>query len=268
MTRNSKKNSYFKAKSEISSIVSDYKDDKEGISGFDEDSEEYQDVVDELSKEKQKKIIEEVLNTNLNDEQKAYLYSKYYSSEDSLDNIVSNGTSMNDYLTYKLDTIDYVADKDEDGDTVDGSLARKKIDYLLSSNLSTNDIQTIYENDILGDFDNPKKHKGYKAAKTSGVDINTWLDYSSQEFEADYNAKGNAISGSRKKKVISYVNSLDLSIPQKAILIKSTNTFKFNDYNNQIIDYVSNLDMTYDEKVYLLESLDMTVYDDGTVKWK
>ena len=68
------------------------------------------------------------------------------------------------------------------------------------------------------------------------IDGKPVLVYSLQEFEADYNSKGKAISGSRKNKVINYVNSLDLSIPQKAILIKSTNTFKFNDYNNQIIE--------------------------------
>ena len=102
----------------------------------------------------------------------------------------------------------------------------------------------------------------------TGISVDDYLVYTTKEFKADYNYKGNAISGSRKNKVVSYVNSLEMSIPQKAILIKSTNTFKFNDYNNDIVSYVSDLDLEYKEKVKLLKDLDMTVTDDGTVKWK
>ena len=69
---------------------------------------------------------------------------------------------------------------------------------------------------------------------SSGINVDDYLIYTTMEFKADYNSKGNAISGSRKNKVINYVNGLNLSIPQKAILIKSTNTFKFNDYNYDI----------------------------------
>jgi hypothetical protein len=59
-----------------------------------------------------------------------------------------------------------------------------------------------------------------------------------------------------------------MSIAQKAILIKSTNTFKFNDYNNEIVDYVIGLDLTYEEKVSILKDLDMTVDKDGYVYWE
>jgi hypothetical protein len=102
----------------------------------------------------------------------------------------------------------------------------------------------------------------------TGISVDDYLVYTTKEFKADYNYKGNAISGSRKNKVVNYVNSLEMTIPQKAILIKSTNTFKFNDYNNDIVSYVSNLDLEYKEKVKLLKDLDMTVTNDGTVKWK
>jgi hypothetical protein len=102
----------------------------------------------------------------------------------------------------------------------------------------------------------------------TGISVDDYLIYTTKEFKADYNYKGNAIPDSRKNKVVSYVNSLEMTIPQKAILIKSTNTFKFNDYNNAIVSYVSDLDLDYKEKVKLLKDLDMTVTDDGTVEWK
>ena len=93
-------------------------------------------------------------------------------------------------------------------------------------------------------------------------------DYASKEFVADKDEYGKSISGSRKEKVIKYINGLNLSIPEKAILIKATNTFKFNDYNNQIVNYVSGLDISYDKKKSILEELDMKVLDDGRVVWE
>ena len=102
---------------------------------------------------------------------------------------------------------------------------------------------------------------------SSGINVDDYLIYTTMEFKADYNSKGNAISGSRKNKVINYVNGLNLSIPQKAILIKSTNTFKFNDYNYDIVSYVDGLGIDYTEKVKILKDLDMTVKDDGSISW-
>jgi hypothetical protein len=105
--------------------------------------------------------------------------------------------------------------------------------------------------------------ESYKAA---GVDINSWLSYKKQEFKADKDSSGNSISGSRKEKVISYINSLNLNIPQKAMLIRQEYS-TFDDYNNQIVDYVVGLNISYDEKKKILEGLDMTVGADGYVYW-
>ena len=186
----SEKNTYFKTKSEISSIVEDYKDNKSNLSGIDEDSDEYKDAVKQLSNEKKTDIVNKIKDTGFSDEQKAYLYKKYYNS-DTIDTIVS-----------------------------------------------------------------------------SGINVDAYLDYSTQDIKSDKDKDGDSIPNSRKKKVIKYVNGLDLSVPEKAILIKATNTFKFNDYNKQIISYVSELDISYEEKVNILEELDMKVLDDGRVIWE
>lgn len=183
------KSTYFESKNEISRIVNDYKDDKDDLNDTYED-EELKERIDTLSSEKKTNIIKTIQNTDLSEEQQAYLYKKYY----------------------KTDTIDNV----------------------LSANI--------------------------------GVD--NYFDYIQQEFKADLNKKGNPISGSRKNKVINYVNSYDLTIAQKAILIKSTNTFKFNDYNYDIVEYVGGLDIDYEEKVRILKDLDFKVHDNGTVEWE
>jgi len=57
-----------------------------------------------------------------------------------------------------------------------------------------------------------------------------------------------------------------LSIPQKAMLIRKTYS-SFDDYNVEIVDYVSGLDLSYEDKKTILEELDMTLEDDGTVRW-
>ena len=181
---NLEKNSYFKTKNEISLIVSDYKEDREELDDIDKDA------ISMLSSEKKRNIINQIINSGLADDQKAYLYDKYYSSDKTLDTVLN-----------------------------------------------------------------------------AGIDFNTYLDFASQEFEADYYANGKIVTNSKKNKVISYVNSLDLSVPQKAILIRQQYS-SFKQYNRQIVEYVGGLNITYEEKVALLENLDMVVDANGNVRWK
>ena len=65
-------------------------------------------------------------------------------------------------------------------------------------------------------------------------------------------------SNQRKYAVINYVNGLNLSIPQKAMLIK-LNYSSFKDYDNQIIEYINSQNMTIAEKTTILEQLGFTV---------
>ena len=259
----SEKNKYFTSKYKISDIVNDYKEGKEVLS---EDDDDYKEAVSELSDDKKESIIDTILKADLPDEAKEYLYSKSYSSEKSLDKITGAGTSIDTYLTFEKDTLRFEADKDDDGKKISESLNNKYEEYLLNSKLSNTDKINLYEHAVLSGFDEEDKYKDYKTIKAAGVDIDTWLDYDSQGFEADKDKNGKSISGSKKKKVISYVNSLDLSIPQKAMLIK-TQYSSFNNYNNQIVQFVEELDASFDDKVKIIKNLGMKVSDDGTVSW-
>lgn len=186
----SEKNNYFSMKQEFSTLNNNYHDSKDELkTKYGTDSDEYKEELSNLYLEKKNTIIDKILESDFTDDEKAYIYDKYYSS-DSINTVVSSGIG---------------------------------IDYL--------------------------------------------LDYEKNDFKADYNNKGKAINNSRKNKVISYVNEYDLGIAEKAILIKSTNSFKFNDYNQEIVDYVDKLDTSYEEKVNILKSLDMKILDDGTVRW-
>ena len=114
-------------------------------------------------------------------------------------------------------------------------------------------------------YNNPEK---YKTGKAITGDFEKYMEYRDYiyDLKADKDSNGDSITGTRKTKVISYVNSLDLSIPQKAMLIREEYS-SFNDYNYDIVEYVDNLDIDYEEKVLILESLDMEIDDEGNISW-
>lgn len=259
----SEKNKYFISKTKIGDITGVYKESKKGL---DEDDDDYKEIIASLSDDKKESIIDTILKTDLPDEAKEYLYSKNYSSEKSLDKITKAGTSIDTYLTFEKDTLRFEADKNEEGKTISGSLNNKYEEYLLNSELSDTDKINLYEHAVLSGFDEEDKYTDYKTIKAAGVDIDTWLSFDSQEFKSDKNKNGKSVSGSKKKKVISYVNALDLSIPQKAMMIR-TKYSSFNNYNNQIVQYVEDLEVSYDDKVKMIKGSGMKVSDNGTVSW-
>ena len=127
----SDKNNYFNAKNTISSIVKDYKNDKSTLSDDDEDS--YKEAVASLSSEKKASIINTIKNSGLDDEAKAYLYDKYYGSEDKLNVVVSTGIGMDNYLD--LEAQNFQSDKDRQGKTISGSKKKKVFEYINSTDL-------------------------------------------------------------------------------------------------------------------------------------
>lgn len=255
------KTAYFNAKVGITEIDREYEANREDL-----DEEIDADRIKELSNKKKSSVIDTVMNTDLTDKQKELLYTKYYSTEETVDKILDNGTSMNTYLQFEKDTIGFEADKDEDGKSISGSKSNKYEEYLLDSNMSDNDKRTLYEYSVLGDFESEDKHKDYKIIKTAGIDINSYLSYASQTFTADKKSNGKTISGSRKNKVFDYINSLDLSIPQKAIMFKAEYNSE-DSYNNQIIDYVDTLSIDYEEKIKLVTDIGMKVDKSGRIWW-
>lgn len=220
------KNYYFETKDEITSIRSDKKSP---------------------SNTKKYDIINALIDSDLSDEGKAYLYSRYYDDEKKVTNIVNSGTSMNNYLKYEQMT---------DGMT---SLGKEK--YLLDSGLNNASKQAIYEFDVLGDIEDTD----YEVAKNFGIGINEWLKFNLQNFESDKKANGKTVSGSRKAKVMNYIESLNLTVTQKALLTKLEYT-SFNTYNTQILQYIDTMKLTEADKRALYKKLGFS-YSNGTVRW-
>ena len=108
----------------------------------------------------------------------------------------------------------------------------------------------------------------YAVAKSVGG-YEKYKTYSSElyDIKADKDESGKSITGSRKEKVIDYINNLDADYGEKIILFKSE--YKADDtYNYEIIDYLNNRDdISYEEMEAILKELGFTVKADGTVTW-
>lgn len=109
-----------------------------------------------------------------------------------------------------------------------------------------------------------KFDKAYSYSKVGN--ITDYYMMKSQEFDSDKDKDGKTISGSKREKVIKYINSMDIDIMQKAMLIKFNN-YSLSGYDEKIINYVNAQKLSMDEKKALLNKLGYTIKD-GRVYWK
>lgn len=121
-------------------------------------------------------------------------------------------------------------------------------------------------------FDNdwaPLKESRIQEYIATGLPIAEYRKYSTKlsKIEADHDKNGNAINGSRKKKVINYLNGLDIDYTAKMILFKKQ--YKSDDtYNRDIVKYlIGREDLSYDEKVTILKELGFEVDAEGNISW-
>lgn len=119
---------------------------------------------------------------------------------------------------------------DDGGNVADYYLNKKEIDY---------------------SYSNPGKYKTI-------TKITSYNDYLSYKENIDTIKEKFTNSSQKKAAVIKYVNSLDLTIPQKAMLIKM-NYSSYNDYNNQIINYINKQSISLEDKKEILEELGFKV---------
>lgn len=131
------------------------------------------------------------------------------------------------------------------------------------------DLDGYNEFDSLEEFDFYNKNPGqYAAAKAAGG-YNLYKAHISalNDLKADKDENGKSISGSRKEKVINYINSSGLSYGEKLILYKMQ--YKSDDtYNYEIVEYLNSLpNMSYDDIRKALIEMEFTVDDEGNVRW-
>jgi hypothetical protein len=161
-----------------------------------------------------------------------------------------------------------------------GSKNADKLDYINSLNIpisqknimasnvvdrpvDMSDYTTYEEFDFA--YKNPGKYQAMKAIANNYKDYQTYIT-GIEEVRDKYSQNKGYSTEQRKAKVVSYVNSLNLTIPQKAMLLRQYYS-SYKRYNKEIVNYVSSLNIEYQEKVEILQSLKMKVDSNGNVSW-
>ena len=203
-------------------------------------------------------------------------YKKTYgqTAYDLLDELFRTTTYQNATSKEKADMINDVYDYATD-EAKREFLKKEGVDY---TNAKKDGADVYKENGIKGAVDNDmmleefdlyiKNPSQYIVSKVVG-DYEAYKTYTSElsDITADKDASGKTINGSRKEKVINYLNTLDIDYGAKLLLYKSE--YNADDtYNYEIIDYLNNReDISYQEMKTILEGLGFTVDEDGTIYW-
>ena len=150
---------------------------------------------------------------------------------------------------------------------VSGQIIETCVDKLLSNknyvNLNDTEKADVINNIVNYSYNMAKKEvlnfelsNEYKKANlySKVINIGDYYVIKTQSFTSDKNSKGETIRNSKKNKEIKYVNSLKLSIPQKAILIKM-NYSSFDNYDDEIRKYIDSKNLTNKEKQELYKDL-------------
>ncbi len=251
--------------------------DGEKITMTAEERSNYQKVTGEYSE----KVIEELLNNatykSLSDEKKAEFIKDIISDSnakakyDILD-IESDDAKNKRELIEKINTKNYYDYKMKTKDIEGEDATRKKNEALLNSNYSNNVKETLYQNTTGKD---DKVYQILKKLDSNKNIINQYLDYLQADLEADREddgtEKGKAISGTKKKKVSNYINSIDskdMSYVQKHYLAGINTTLSTSE-KKKLFTYINeNKSLTSKEKMEALDKLQgFTVYKNGKVTW-
>ena len=126
---------------------------------------------------------------------------------ENYDEMLRSGVDLSSYLAYNAVRNDLEADKDENGDTISGTKKAKTLDLIGSLDMDSEQKSVLYFKAYPGeqdDFDD------------LGIDFDEYYTYSRAmcTLTGDKDANGKTISGSKKAKVVSLIDSLD--IPSEA----------------------------------------------------
>lgn len=107
-----------------------------------------------------------------------------------------------------------------------------------------------------------KKPEAYALSRAITHNFSEYLRYTDEidRIKPNYDGNGNAVSGSRKKKVWAYINGLDLGYGQKLLLFKSE--YKTDaSFDYRLIEYLGDReDISYEELMKILSALGLEKY--------
>ena len=200
------------------------------------------------------------------DNERKPLKEKQIEEYEELDLPISDYWKYREELAKKkktADKIDYIA-------SLDLPVSKKNI---MANNVANNEEKldlTDYKD--YGSFEEfhyaVKNPDNYLIAKATGGYSN-YKRYSQvlSNMKADKDENGKTISGSKKEKVVNYINSSDMDYGAKLIMYKSQ--YPSDDtYNYEIIDYLNDSrDFSYSDIKTILRKLGFTVDSNGNISW-
>ena len=199
-----------------------------------------------------------------------------------IDELVTNGLEYGNTYIYKTQVNSIKGDK-KDEKAISGSSNAKKAKYIM--NMDTKDNQKDMMLSLLTDTDTKptvsdlkklngnyltymqqsgkKDDKGVSARDKymmyidAGIPVTTLNKYYDEigDIEGIKNSKGKTISGSKKKAIFNYINSLSLSSTQKKILFTKCNSSYGKNYKSEIHTYINNLKISKERKEQIWNEL-------------
>lgn len=203
---------------------------------------EYQNMSDKAKAE----VINNIVNYSYNIAQKEVLGKELSETYERAYEYSQIG-DVSDFYTFR-ESID-----DTDANTKKVSIRN----YLVNSYLNDEQIAYLYGGYYSSD-------KELNLMLDSGVSMKEFVKFNSEEFTADYDRYGNVISNSRQNKIIKYVNGLNLTFAQKAILVKNEYN-SYDKYDRQIFNHINGLNYSSYDKMVMLKKLGFDNYDNQII---
>ncbi len=226
------------------------------LKGKEEDYYRYK--IDNYKVETNEEKLKYISNNIKNSQSKKAIYGATVGKQDK--DLARFEGSIDTYLKYKVGLNDAKDGKDKT------LKVKEKIDVLLNSGFTNNEMRQLYESNILTEKDDL-----YPALKSSNINMKEYLKYKQQDFSAnkkdDGTLKGKSISGTRKKKIYSYVNNMNITYEQR-LLILGTQYKLHTSEQTKAATYINNLNISKEEKMDLYSKMKgFKVYKNGRVTW-
>jgi hypothetical protein len=208
----------------------------------------------------------EIQNSNLPNKMK---YEKVRAVQKKISALAEEGMSNYEnvevYESYgKVNDRHFRINSDGEWQKINDTQLAKQRNVTSKLNISANDYWSRKEEYDYA-YENPGKYGIAKAV--GGYDNFTTYSKSLKQITATKDKYGKTINGSRKAKVVSYLNTLNADYYTKILLYK-TEYPSDDTYNQEIVEYLNNRnDISYQDMVEILTELGFKVSSDGTIRW-
>ena len=204
-------------------------------------------------------------------------------TEIKIDELVKNGLEYSNAYIYKTQVSGLESDKNSEGKTINGSSTVKKARYIMGldttdkqkdmilslvsdtdTKLTTKDLKKLNGEYLIYVQQSGKKNdKGISARDKymmyvdTGIPVKTLNKYYTEigDIEGVKGKNGKTISGSKKKAIFNYINSLNLSATQKKILFTKSNKSYGKSYKTEIFKYIDSLKLSKTRKEQIFKEL-------------